>query len=77
MALAISAIKKLRARGYEIKIRCIIKGANMKKIHCEKCHKYLGEIRDATLRKGIVYTCSECAKPKYDFASELFANLRN
>lgn len=42
----------------------------MKKLHCNNCHKYLGEIRDATLRKGIVYTCEDCAKPEYDFASE-------
>jgi predicted SprT family Zn-dependent metalloprotease len=30
------------------------------KINCQKCKKHLGEIRDATLRKGIVYLCREC-----------------
>lgn len=32
------------------------------KIHCDECMKYLGEIRDAKLRNGIVYQCAECAK---------------
>jgi RNase P subunit RPR2 len=32
------------------------------KIHCQKCKTYLGEIRDATLRKGIVYLCRKCGK---------------
>lgn len=31
-----------------------------RKIECDKCHKHLGEIRDATLRKGIVFICAEC-----------------
>ena len=30
------------------------------KIYCHKCKKYLGEIRDATIRKGIVYLCRDC-----------------
>ncbi len=30
------------------------------KIKCTKCYKYLGEIRDAKLRKGITYLCKEC-----------------
>jgi len=30
------------------------------KIFCNKCKKYLGVIREATLRKGIVYLCKEC-----------------
>jgi len=29
-------------------------------IECETCHKHLGEVRDATLRNGIVHLCSSC-----------------
>lgn len=32
----------------------------MMKIYCAGCNKYLGEIRDATLRKNIVHLCSNC-----------------
>jgi len=35
-------------------------------IYCHICGKYLGEIRDGTIRKGIKYVCAECAKPKQD-----------
>lgn len=35
----------------------------MRKIHCHLCGKYLGDIRDATLRKGTKYICEECTKP--------------
>lgn len=38
----------------------------MRKIYCYKCGKYLGEIRDATLLKGIRFDCGACGKPKYD-----------
>ncbi len=31
-----------------------------RKIYCKPCRKYLGEIRDATLRKEIVFLCSNC-----------------
>jgi len=31
------------------------------KIYCKHCGKYLGEIRDATLRKGVVFICKECS----------------
>lgn len=34
----------------------------MKFINCKKCKKYLGEIRDATLRKGVVYMCEQCSR---------------
>lgn len=30
-------------------------------IYCHKCRHYLGVIRDAKLRKGIVHVCGECA----------------
>lgn len=29
-------------------------------IHCQDCNKYLGEIRDAKLRKGIRHYCEDC-----------------
>ena len=31
-----------------------------KKIYCKSCPKYLGEIRDATLHKKIVFLCDNC-----------------
>jgi predicted SprT family Zn-dependent metalloprotease len=31
-----------------------------KVIYCKTCGKYLGEIRDATLRKGVKYQCAKC-----------------
>jgi len=33
---------------------------NKHKIYCAGCNKYLGEIRDATLFKGIKYLCLNC-----------------
>lgn len=32
----------------------------MRKIHCHRCARYLGTIRDATLRIGTLYACQEC-----------------
>lgn len=32
----------------------------MRKIYCYKCQCYLGEIRDATLKKGILFLCAIC-----------------
>jgi predicted SprT family Zn-dependent metalloprotease len=29
-------------------------------IRCQECDCYLGEIRDATLKKNMSYLCSEC-----------------
>ena len=40
-----------------------------KRIFCKGCGKYLGEIRDATLRKEITYLCSSCEIKR--FASDL------
>ena len=31
-----------------------------KKISCTYCNKFLGQIRDAKLRKNIYHMCSEC-----------------
>ena len=41
-----------------------------RKIHC-KCGKYVGEIRDATLAKGLTFNCAKCSEPKNIFESEL------
>jgi protein-arginine kinase activator protein McsA len=35
-----------------------------KDIHCYKCSKYLGVIRDAKLHKDMYYICGSCARPK-------------
>lgn len=40
-----------------------------RKINC-KCGKYLGEIKDARLARGIVYQCATCASRQV-FRSEL------
>ena len=32
----------------------------VRSVYCEGCNLYLGEIRDAKLRKGIVYLCKNC-----------------
>lgn len=29
-------------------------------IHCENCKRYVGEIRDAKLMKGLVFICPTC-----------------
>ena len=34
------------------------------KIYCHKCGKFLGEIRDASLRIGIKYLCRDCIPQK-------------
>jgi len=31
-----------------------------KQIYCRKCGTYLGEIRDATLKKGLEFVCAVC-----------------
>lgn len=33
----------------------------MRRIRCNKCGRLLGILRDASIRKGTVYTCRECA----------------
>jgi len=38
-------------------------------IRCKGCNKYLGEIRDATLRKEITYLCISCERKR--LASDL------
>lgn len=38
-----------------------------RRIHCIKCDKYVGTIRDATLMKGIHFLCPTCGEvPKPD-----------
>lgn len=61
----------------------------IRKIYCNECDKYVGEIRDATLMKGIKYLCPSCCSsnlkednysssmPKSDFNSifnDIFKN---
>lgn len=31
-----------------------------RQINCKGCGKYMGEIRDAKLRKGLVFLCEPC-----------------
>jgi hypothetical protein len=31
-----------------------------RKIYCNKCSIYCGVIRDASLRKGLIYICEDC-----------------
>ena len=45
-----------------------------RRIFCKGCKKYLGEIRDATLMKGIVHLCSICEIKR--FASDLAQKTR-
>lgn len=37
-----------------------------RQIHCKKCSCYLGEIRDAKLKKGIVNICGKCYDEKIE-----------
>lgn len=32
----------------------------MRKIYCIECNKYVGEIRDAKLIKGLAFLCQDC-----------------
>jgi transposase-like protein len=43
------------------------------KIYCHICNRYMGEIRDGTIRKGTKYVCGECAgqRQEFDFVEEL------
>jgi hypothetical protein len=52
----------------------------MRKIYCYTCKEFLGEIRDATLRKDIKYQCGKCATPKKQESHDLperFAEIRD
>ncbi|WP_146071880.1 hypothetical protein [Marinobacterium lutimaris] len=42
-----------------------------KEIKCTVCRKSMGEIRDATLRKGIAYICAPCNQRRLDALVEL------
>ena len=52
-----------------------------RQIHCLKCSKNVGEIRDAKLAKGLCYLCQSCANelmvpPKmWDGFNDLFQPL--
>lgn len=48
-------------------------------IYCEKCHTALGTIRDARLRKDIIYLCHGCyPRPVKtpDIFNELFSGFK-
>ena len=48
-----------------------------RKIHCADCGLYLGEIRDATLRKGITHRCERCSSTQIpDFLQDLVNGRR-
>ena len=36
----------------------------IRKIYCAECTTYLGEIRDATLKKGMIYLCIKCEETR-------------
>lgn len=42
-----------------------------KEIKCTVCRKSMGEIRDATLRKGIRYICEPCDNRRLDLMVEM------
>jgi len=44
-----------------------------RKIECGDCHKDMGEIRDATLRKGVVHICTPCNNARGDVKRRLTA----
>lgn len=49
----------------------------MRKILCTNCNKYLGEIKDAKLLKGIAFLCPKCkntinGKPEIDLMKDFF-----
>jgi len=45
-------------------------------IECTDCKKPMGEIKDACLRTGIKYLCSQCDKRRLDLSIELY-KLKN
>jgi|GEM_PF-1148648 len=34
-------------------------------IHCKDCGTYLGEIRDAKLKKGMTFVCGDCTRERH------------
>jgi len=45
-------------------------------IHCVKCGTYCGEIRDASLKKGLKYICGSCyANGKTDAIPDFFKEI--
>lgn len=48
-----------------------------RKIHCADCGLYLGEIRDATLRKGITYRCERCSSPQIESVPDFLRDIVN
>ena len=48
-----------------------------RKIYCKPCGKYLGEIRNATLHKKIVFLCDKCETKRLasDWANKTKSDL--
>ena len=44
-----------------------------REVKCEDCSKPMGEIRDATLRKGIIHICTPCNTARKNLKSRLAA----
>ena len=47
----------------------------MRKIFCTGCEKYLGEIRDAKLLRGIKFLCPKCDMKR--IAADLYKRTNN
>lgn len=46
----------------------------MRQIRCKDCEAYLGEIRDASLRKDLVTLCQECYGPEFEETPSPYKN---
>jgi len=46
-----------------------------KKIHCVECNLFLGDIRDASLRRNIVHLCTDCNNNR--IAEKMLAKTRS
>ena len=44
--------------------------ASERKIYCHYCDAYCGTIRDASLMKGLIYTCVSCQEPADGYSSK-------
>jgi len=42
--------------------------ASERKIYCHYCDTYCGTIRDASLMKGLIYTCVTCQEPTNSYS---------
>ena len=49
----------------------------MIKLYCSRCGKFMAEVRDASIRNGMVVYCADCDKPQTYFTSKLQDDIRN